>query len=300
MTTPPLVQRAPYRIPLAGGGVLDLGSRPLVMGVLNVTPDSFADADHLSDPSRAVATALDLEAGGADLIDIGGESTRPGAAPVDAGTEAARVVPVLEALRGRLRIPVSVDTYKARVADAALAAGAAMINDISGLRYEPALASVVAGRGAALVLMHTRGRPSDMYARAEYGDLVAEVVSELRSSMGRATAAGVPLQSLIVDPGVGFAKRPDHSYGVLARLPEIARALERPVLVGPSRKSFLAEAAGGAAAAERDWPTAAAVSAAVLAGAHIIRVHAVARMVQVVRAAEEIRKRMPAASGQMS
>jgi dihydropteroate synthase len=270
------------------------------MGVLNVTPDSFADADRLSDPSRAVATALDLEAGGADLIDIGGESTRPGAEPVDAGIEEARVVPVVEALRGRLRIPVSVDTYKARVADAALVAGAAMINDISGLQYDPALASVVATRGAALVLMHMRGRPSNMYAQAEYRDLLGEVISELRSSMGRATAAGVPLQNLIVDPGVGFAKRPDHSYGVLARLPEIAQALERPVLVGPSRKSFLAEAAGGAPADRRDWPTAAAVSAAVLAGAHIIRVHAVAQMVQVVRAAEEIRKRMPAASGQMS
>ena len=279
--------------------MLELGSRPLVMGVLNVTPDSFADADHLADPSRAVAAALELEAGGADLIDVGGESTRPGARPVDAETEAARVVPVVEALRGRLLIPISVDTYKARVADAALAAGAAMINDISGLQYEPSLASVVAKRGAALVLMHTRGRPADMYAQAEYGDLIGEVVAELKSSIGRATAAGVPLEGLVVDPGVGFAKRPDDSYGVLARLEEIAQALERPVLVGPSRKSFLKEAAGGADASQRDWPTAAAVAAAVLAGAHIVRVHAVPQMVQVVRAAEEIRKRLPAAAGHL-
>jgi len=260
------------------------------MGVLNVTPDSFADADHLSDPSRAVAAAIELEAAGADLIDIGGESTRPGARPVDAEAEAARVVPVVAALRGRLRIPISVDTYKARVADAVLDAGAALINDVSGLQYEPELASVVARRGAALVLMHTRGRSMDMYAQAEYGDLIGEVVAELRSSIGRATAAGVPLEGLVVDPGVGFAKRPDDSYGVLARLDEIARALDRPVLVGPSRKSFLKEAAGGADASERDWPTAAAVAAAVLAGAHIVRVHAVPQMVQVVRAAEEIRK----------
>jgi dihydropteroate synthase len=266
------------------------------MGVLNVTPDSFADADQLSDPSRAVAAAIELEAAGADLVDIGGESTRPGAEPVDAETEIARVAPVVEALHGRLRIPISVDTYKARVADAALGAGAAMINDVSGLLYEPALASVVAKRGAALVLMHTRGRSADMYAHAAYHDLVGEVVSELKASIGRATAAQVPLEGLLVDPGVGFAKRPDDSYGVLARLPEIARALGRPVLVGPSRKSFLKEAAGGADAARRDWPTAAAVSAAVLAGAHIIRVHAVAHMVQVVRAAEEIRKRLPAAA----
>jgi dihydropteroate synthase len=290
MTPPPFSHRACYQIPLAGGGVLDLGSRPLVMGVLNVTPDSFADADHLSDPSRAVAAALALEAGGADLVDIGGESTRPGAEPVDADTEIERVAPVVEALHGRLRIPISVDTYKARVADAVLAAGAAMINDISGLQYEPALASVVARHRAALVLMHTRGRSTDMYAQATYRDLIGEVVSELKASLGRATSAGVPLEGLLVDPGVGFAKRPDDSYGVLARLPEIARALGRPVVVGPSRKSFLKDAAGGADAARRDWPTAAAVTAAVLAGAHIVRVHAVAEMVQVVRAAEEIRK----------
>jgi dihydropteroate synthase len=293
MIPPPILNRPLYTIRLAHGGVLDVGSRPLVMGVLNVTPDSFADAEHFSDPSRAVAAALELEAGGADLIDVGGESTRPGAVAVDAATEIARVAPVVEALRERLRIPISVDTYKARVADAALDAGAAMINDISGLQYEPAMAAVVAKRGAALVLMHTRGRSTDMYAHADYRDLVGEVVSELKSSIRRATAAGVSLEAILVDPGVGFAKRPDDSYGVLARLPEIARALERPVLVGPSRKSFLKDAAGGADASRRDWPTAAAVTAAVLAGAHIIRVHAVPQMVQVVRAAEEIRKRLP-------
>jgi len=296
MTTPSLHHRAIYRVPLAGGRALDLGSRPLVMGVLNVTPDSFADAHHVIEPAKAVSAALALEAAGADLIDVGGESTRPGAAPLDAETEMTRVMPVLQALHGRLRIPISVDTYKASVADAALGAGAAMINDISGLQYEPALASVVARRRAALVLMHTRGRSTDMYAQASYGDLVGEVIAELRASIARATAGGVSLDQLLVDPGVGFAKRPEHSYGVLARLPDIARALERPILVGPSRKSFLKEAAGGADAAGRDWPTAAAVTASVLAGAHIVRVHAVAEMVQVVRAAEEVRKQLPAES----
>jgi dihydropteroate synthase len=265
------------------------------MGVLNVTPDSFADASHLVAPEQAAAAAMALEAAGADLIDIGGESTRPGAEPVDAATEIKRVVPVLEALRGRLRVPISIDTYKASVAEAVLDAGAAMINDISGLQYEPELASVVARHRAALVLMHTRGRSTEMYAQASYRDLIGEVIAELRSSVGRATAAGVSREQLLVDPGVGFAKRPEHSYGVLARLPEIARALRRPVLVGPSRKSFLKDAAGGAEAAGRDWPTAAAVTAAVLAGAHIIRVHAVAEMVQVARAAEEVRKQFPAA-----
>src|SRR5262245_42539421 len=210
MSPPTFPHRACYQIPLASGGVLDLGSRPLVMGVLNVTPDSFADAHHLFDPSRAVAAALALEASGADLVDIGGESTRPGAEPVDADTEIARVAPVVEALRGRLRIPMSVDTYKARVADVVLAAGAAMINDISGLQYEPALASVVARHRASLVLMHTRGRSTDMYARADYGDLVGDVVAELQGSIDRATAGGVVREQLLVDPGVGFAKRPEH------------------------------------------------------------------------------------------
>src|SRR6185369_408326 len=185
MTTPALHHRAQYRVPLANGGILELGVRPLVMGVLNVTPDSFADADHVLDPARAAAAAIALEADGADLIDIGGESTRPGARPVDTETEVRRIAPVLDALRGRLRIPISVDTYKAKVAEAALDAGAAMINDISGLQYEPALASVVASRRAALVLMHTRGRSTDMYAQAAYQHLVGEVVDELRASIER-------------------------------------------------------------------------------------------------------------------
>ncbi len=279
-----------YAVPLAHGGLLQLGPRPLVMGILNVTPDSFADAEPLTDSHRAVELALQMEADGADLIDIGGESTRPGAEPVSAADEVARVLPVIEALRGRLRVPVSIDTYKAVVADAALRAGAAIVNDVSGLLYDPALAGVAASHGAALVLMHTRGRPKDMYADARYEDVVAEVTLELQDRVARATAAGVPIERILVDPGLGFAKQPGHSYGVLARLPEIAAALDRPVLIGPSRKSFLREAAGGRGASGRDWTTAAAVTAAVLNGAHIVRVHAVAEMVQVVRTAEEIRR----------
>lgn len=283
--------RLPYSVPLANGTVLELGPRPLVMGILNVTPDSFAEATPLTDPEAAVEAALRMEQDGADLVDIGGESTRPGAVPVGADEEAARVLPVLERLRGRLRIPISVDTYKSQVADAALRAGAAMVNDISGLLYDSELAAVVAGHRAALVLMHTRGRPASMYAEAKYQDVVGEVTRELRDRMARATASGVRVEQILVDPGLGFAKQPEHSYGVLARLPEIGAALDRPVLVGPSRKSFLRAAAGGRAAQgrERDWVTAAAVTAAVLNGAHVVRVHAVAEMVQVVRAAEAIR-----------
>jgi len=164
-----------------------------------------------------------------------------------------------------------------------------MVNDVSGLQYDPPLAEVAAARRAALILMHTRGRPQTMAAEAVYNDVTAEVVAELRTSIAAACAAGVAIERIIADPGIGFAKRPSHSYGVLAHVADIAAALDRPLLVGASRKSFLRDAVGGRPAPERDWGTAAAVTAAVLAGAHIVRVHAVAEMVQVVRVAEEIR-----------
>jgi dihydropteroate synthase len=263
------------------------------MGILNITPDSFAETTSKLDPARALDAALRMEAAGADMIDIGGESTRPGAEPVSVDVEAARILPVLHALAGRLRIPVSVDTSKAEIAREALAAGVTIVNDVSGLGQDPAMAQVVAASGAALVLMHMRGNPRAMYTEAVYEDVVADVTRELRERMGVAAAAGVPHERIILDPGIGFAKRPSHSYGVLARLPELAAALERPILVGPSRKSFMREAVGERPAHERDWGTAAAVTAAVLAGAHIIRVHAVEEMMQVVRVAEEIRRASP-------
>jgi dihydropteroate synthase len=281
--------RRHFTIPLPDGGALDLGPRCLVMAILNVTPDSFAERGRL-DPAAAVDVAMRMAADGADILDIGGESTRPGAEPVAADVELARVLPVLRALRGRLRIPISIDTYKASVARAALDAGAVMVNDVSGLQFDPPLAQVAAASGAALILMHTRGRPQTMASEAIYHDVTAEVVAELRASIAAACAAGVAIEQVIADPGIGFAKRPSHSYGVLAHVADIAAALDRPLLVGASRKSFLREAVGGRPAPERDWGTAAAVTAAVLAGAHIVRVHAVAEMVQVVRVAEEIRR----------
>jgi dihydropteroate synthase len=280
--------RRHFTIPLRDGRSLVLGGRCLVMGILNVTPDSFAETERL-DADAAIAAALQMAEHGADIVDVGGESTRPGADPVSADEELARVLPVIRGLRGRLSVPLSIDTYKADVARAALAEGAAIINDVSGLRYDPALAQVAAETGAALVLMHTRGRSKNMYADAEYGDLLSDVASELRESVACAAAAGVQRDQIIVDPGLGFAKRPAHSYGVLARLPELAAALDRPVLVGPSRKSFLRAAIGDRPAPDRDWATAAAVAAAVLSGAHIVRVHAVPEMVDVVRVADRIR-----------
>jgi len=260
------------------------------MGVLNITPDSFAEVAPLVDPAAVADRALQMEAEGADLIDVGGESTRPGAKPVSAAEELSRVLPVIRRLAPVLKVPLSIDTYKADVARAAVGEGAALVNDISGLKYEPSLGTVVADTCAALVVMHTRGRPMAMDAEATYGDVVAEVAAELRDCIRAADRCGVPAERIIIDPGVGFAKRAEHSYGVLAGLPRLAAALGRPVLVGPSRKSFMREALGDRPPRERDWGTAASVAAAVLGGAHVLRVHAVAEMVQVVRVAEEIRR----------
>jgi len=285
-----VISRKSYNVPLPDGRSLALGERCLVMGILNVTPDSFAERTRFLDPEAAVDAALRMQQDGADLVDVGGESTRPGADPIPAAEELARIMPVLRALAGRLTIPVSIDTSKADVARAAVDAGAAIINDVSGLRFDPPVADVVARSGAAIVLMHTRGMPKTMYAEAVYEDVIADVRRELTESIAVATAAGVPVERLIVDPGIGFAKRPAHSYGVLARLPELASALDRPLLVGPSRKSFMRAAIGDRPAPERDWGTAGAVAAAVLAGAHIVRVHAVAEMIQVVAVAEKIRR----------
>jgi dihydropteroate synthase len=282
--------RAFFTIPLPDGSHLRLGDRALVMGVLNVTPDSFGDTAPRLDTSAAIEAGLRMELAGADLIDVGGESTRPGAEVVSAGEECDRIVPVIEGLATRVRVPLSVDTYKADVARAALAAGARMVNDISGLRFDPPIGRVAADAGAALIVVHSRGRSKTMYDEAVYGDIMADVIRELRDTIAAAAAAGVQRDRIIVDPGIGFAKRPAHSYGVLARLPELAAALDRPVLAGPSRKSFMRDALDGRAAADRDWGTAAAVTAAVLAGAHIVRVHAVAEMAQVMRVADEIRR----------
>lgn len=276
-------------MPLPGGGALHLGDRTLVMGVLNVTPDSFAETDHTLDPGRAIDLGLRLVAEGADMLDVGGESTRPGAEPVDRDEERRRVVPVIRALASQTTVPISIDTYKADVAREGLAAGARIVNDISGLRYDPSLGEVAAASGAALILMHTRGRPRDMYREAAYERVETEVAKELSESLQAALAAGVVRERVILDPGLGFAKRAEHSYRVLAGLSVVAE-IGRPLLVGPSRKSFLQASVGPCPPAERDWATGAAVAAAVLLGAHIVRVHAVREMVQVVRVADRIRE----------
>jgi dihydropteroate synthase len=282
--------RRRFTIPLPHGGSLVLGERTLIMGVVNVTPDSFSDGGRLLDAAAAIAAGVRMADEGADLIDVGGESTRPGAEPLDPAEERRRVLPVIEGLAAKVAVPLSIDTYKASTAAAALGAGASIVNDISGLRYEPDLGGVAAQHRAALVLMHTRGRSKDMYQQASYHDVVAEILDELRESMAFAGKAGVASDRIILDPGLGFAKEAAHSYEALARLNEFAE-LGRPLLVGPSRKSFLARPVGSQVpAGDRDWATAAAAAAAVLAGAHIVRVHAVREMTQVVRVADEIRR----------
>ena len=260
------------------------------MGILNVTPDSFSDGGALQDVPSAVDAAMRLVDAGADIIDVGGESTRPGSAPVPEGEELRRVLPVVEALAARLQVPISIDTYKAAVADSAAQAGAAIVNDISGLRYDPRLAEVVASRRLPIIVMHMRGRSADMYQQATYHDVVDEVRDELGASVAFAVRAGLSAEAVLVDPGLGFAKNASQSFEVLARCAEFAD-LGRPIVIGPSRKSFLAGPVRRASLeADVEWPTGAAVTAAVLAGAHIVRVHAVREMAQVARVADEIRK----------
>jgi dihydropteroate synthase len=268
-----------------------LGERTLVMGIINVTPDSFSDGGQLLDSKAAIEAGIQMAGDGADLLDVGGESTRPGAQPTPEAEERRRVLPVIEALAARVQVPVSVDTYKASTADAALSAGASLVNDVSGLRYEPDLAAVVARHGVPIVLMHTRGRSRDMYQQAVYSEVVDEVLDEVRESMAFAAGAGIPRENMLVDPGLGFAKEAPHSYEVLSRLHQFAE-LGRPIVVGASRKTFLTRplARRDPDTATRDWATTAAVTAAVLCGAHIVRVHAVKELAEVVRVADEIRK----------
>ncbi len=279
--------RRRYTVPLPSGRTLELGERTLVMGILNVTPDSFSDGGLRLDAARAVEDGLRMIDDGADILDVGGESTRPGADPVGLEEELRRVLPVIEQLASG-RAFVSVDTYKAVVAREAAALGAVMVNDVSALQYDDDLARAVAESGAALVLMHNRGRSREMYREAVYDDVASEVPRELERAVSRATAAGVRRDSILLDPGLGFAKRAAHSYAALASLDRLA-ALGHPILSGPSRKSFLKDAAGQVSAEDTEWGTAAAVAASVLLGAHIVRVHAVREMVQVVRVADRIR-----------
>jgi dihydropteroate synthase len=269
---------------------LALGERTLVMGVLNVTPDSFSDGGLSDDPARAVARAEQMVEEGADLLDVGGESTRPGGAPVPTGIEISRVVRVIQALPSRVSVPVSVDTTKAEVARAALDCGAEIVNDISGLRFDPALADMVARAGAGLVLMHSRGEADTLHSQPPVADIMAEVASGLRRSVAEAERRGVAPESLALDPGIGFGKSFEQNLELLARLDRLAAEFPGyPLLVGTSRKSFIGRLLGGVPPAERLHGTMATVTAAVLRGAHVVRVHDVRAAAETVRIADAIR-----------
>lgn len=284
------MRRSLYTLELPSGHRFELGHRTLIMGILNVTPDSFADGGRYRSTEEAIQAGCDMVAAGADLIDVGGESTRPGAPSVDEREERARTEPVVRELAKRVSVPLSIDTTKASVANAALAVGATIVNDISGLQYDPELGRVAARHGAPLVVMHMRGRPRAMYEQAGYDDVIGEVARELGEALARAERAGVPKRQVVIDPGIGFAKRAEHSLEILANLDAPAiQALGCPMLVGPSRKSFLKLAIGDVPPPSREWATAAAITTAILGGAHIVRVHNVAAMVDVVRVADIMR-----------
>jgi dihydropteroate synthase len=266
--------------------------RTLIMGIVNVTPDSFADGGRYLDPAAAVRHARALAAEGADLLDVGAESTRPGSPGVPATQERARLLPVLERLLDGPPCPVSVDTSKPDVAEAALALGAHMVNDVTALTDGPELARVCAAHGAALSVMHMQGTPRTMQANPRYDDLLGEVRARLETAVATAEAAGVASDALCVDPGIGFGKTVDHNLTLLKRL-DAFRSLGKPILVGPSRKSFIGALLDRVPPAERLEGTLAACVMAVAAGAHIVRVHDVAAVRRAVRVAEAIRDAVP-------
>ena len=285
-----MFRRKKFRLRLTSR-TLELGERTLVMGVLNVTPDSFSDGGLFLGPGEAIERALALERAGADILDIGGESTRPGASSITVEEELGRVLPVLMGLRGRLKIPISLDTQKSAVAEAAVAAGAEMLNDVSALRSDAALAEVARRHRLPIILMHMRGTPRTMQKRPFARNVLRDVTSGLRAALARARRAGLEKTQIVLDPGIGFGKSFAQNYQLLAHLPKLA-ALGCPLMLGTSRKAFLGAtlARSGAAAPteERIWGTAATVAASILGGAHIVRVHDVAEMVQVARVTDAV------------
>src|SRR6266850_1208788 len=283
-----MIRRKLFRLKLLSR-TLVLGKRTLIMGVLNVTPDSFSDGSKFYSEEHAIEHALQMERAGADFIDIGAESTRPGSEGISAEEEWRRLFPVLSGLRRLLKIPISIDTQKAEVAETALDAGAEIINDISGLKSDPRIAEVAARHRVPLILMHMRGEPRTMQKGPFARDVMKDVVQGLRRSVAIARKAGVAKSQVILDPGIGFGKNFAQNYELLNKLPQLAK-LGHPLLVGTSRKGFLgatlARDGSPAPPEERIWGTAATVTASILNGAHIVRVHDVAEMFQVARVAD--------------
>jgi len=270
------------------GQVLDLGRRTHVMGVLNVTPDSFSDGGHYFETGKAIEHGIRMDRDGADIIDIGGESTRPYSEAVSAAEEMDRVIPVIESLRNQITAPISIDTCKARVAREALKAGASIINDISALRFDPEMARTAAQEGVPVILMHMKGTPGDMQKNPVYGDLINEILDFLRDAIERCEAAGIHRELTVVDPGIGFGKTFDHNLQIIRELSRFQR-LKRPVLLGPSNKAFIGHILRKEPH-DRDTGSMAAVAAGAMNGAHILRVHHVKKAVETVRIIDAIRR----------
>lgn len=274
-------------IPLKAGPALFDFSRPYIMGILNVTPDSFSDGGQFSDPQKAVERALYLQESGADIIDIGGESTRPGSNPVSLEEEIDRVIPVIEKLAGQLTVPISIDTYKTAVARLALDAGASMINDITALNFDPEMALLAAHRNVPVVLMHIKGSPKTMQKNPQYNDLLMEIFQYFEEAINRAETAGLPRSKLIIDPGIGFGKTFADNFRLIGNLNYFKR-LNLPILIGASRKRFLSNQ-DKYSESERLEQSLAAACAAVMNGADFVRVHDVAQTRKALWVIENLR-----------
>ncbi|NWF75408.1 MAG: dihydropteroate synthase [Nitrospirae bacterium] len=266
----------------------DFSQKTYIMGILNVTPDSFSDGGQFFDKSSAIKRALQMVKEGADIIDIGGESTRPGSDPVPLEEELQRTIPLIEVLIKESNIPISIDTYKSEVAKRALDAGASMVNDISGLRFDPLMKSVVAQYKVPVVIMHIKGKPKDMQKDTVYEDLLSEIITYLKNSIDIAIKAGISEDKIIIDPGIGFGKTFEHNLEIIHNLQEFT-VLKKPILIGPSRKAFIGKILGDAPPGERLEGTAAAVAISIMNGANIIRVHDVKEMARVAKMSDAIK-----------
>jgi len=279
-------ERSHFRLSMPSGDVLDTAARPLLMGILNVTPDSFSDGGDFLTHSRAIEHAHKMVRQGADIIDVGGESTRPGSAAISVEQEKERVIPVVKELAAEIAVPISIDTRKAEVAKSALDVGAQLINDVSALRYDDEMASVAASSGVPVCLMHMQGEPETMQASPEYGDVVRDIIEWLRRRVEAAVSAGIEAENLIIDPGFGFGKLVEHNLEILHRLPEF-HAVGCPLLIGTSRKSTIGEVVNRPAK-DRLYGTLATLTSSVLSGAHILRVHNVESAMDTIKMAEAI------------
>lgn len=268
---------------------MDIPHRTYIMGILNITPDSFSDGGLYLEKSIAIKRAKQMVEDGADIIDIGGESTRPGAEPVSLAEELNRTIPVIESLAKEIKVPISIDTYKSVVAERAINAGASIVNDISGLRFDPKMAEVVAKYQVPVILMHIKGTPRNMQKEPFYENVIVEIKQYLEDSIKIALNSGIDKDKIIIDPGIGFGKTFEHNLEIINKLSEFS-TLGKPILIGPSRKAFIGKILNDAPPQERIEGTAAAVAISIINGANIIRVHDVKQMVKVAKVADAIKK----------